>query len=377
MSGGETGGSTWFAPNGTSSFSAGATMTTASGTATSILAPATAGTYRLYVIDAAGNISSASTAVLTVDDSDPVISAIASSATFTTVTITWTTDEPATSQIQYGLTSDYGTTSTLDDTLETSHSVDITGLSSNTIYHLKVTSVDEAGNTVTSDATTFPTYYGGGGGGGSGGGGGGGGGSIWSSVITSVSPEVSGDPRNSVFSGNSAPEEITPVSFKNIQKHINNSEIPVLRSATEDGFASREQTVTLAVTIRGVELAEYYACEGRHTDTQDDNISESTCQIAERAQDAGIISRSKTTFRPLDSVTRVEAYSMLMKSACITIDKNNADWRDNVIEKAIELGFTKRTFETFSPDRSILISEIIAIGKRLETWKDQNGSCTE
>jgi len=68
---------------------------------------------------------------------------------------------------------------------------------------------------------------------------------------------------------------------------------------------------------------------------------------------------------------------MLMKSACIAIDKNNADWRENVIEKAIELGFTKRTFETFSPDRSILISEIIAIGKRLETWKEQNGSCTE
>lgn len=71
MSGGETGGSTWFAPNGTSSFSAGATMTTASGTATSILAPATAGAYRLYVIDAAGNISSASTAVLTVDNTAP------------------------------------------------------------------------------------------------------------------------------------------------------------------------------------------------------------------------------------------------------------------------------------------------------------------
>lgn len=167
------------------------------------------------------------------------------------------------------------------------------------------------------------------------------------------------------------------MSFKNIQKHINKSEVPVLRSADEEGFATREQTITLAVTIRAVELAEYYACEGRHSDTQGDNISESTCQIAEKAQDAGIISRSKTTFRPLDSVTRVEAYSMLMKSACITIDKNNTDWRANVIEKAIELGFTKRTFETFSPDRSILISEIIAIGKRLESWKEQNGSCTE
>ena len=57
----------WFAPSGTTTFAASATMTkTVSGTATTILAPATAGTYYLYVIDAAGNISSLSTATLTV-----------------------------------------------------------------------------------------------------------------------------------------------------------------------------------------------------------------------------------------------------------------------------------------------------------------------
>lgn len=56
----------WFAPSGTTTFIAGATMTTAGGTAISILAPATAGDYRMFVIDAAGNISSQSTAILTV-----------------------------------------------------------------------------------------------------------------------------------------------------------------------------------------------------------------------------------------------------------------------------------------------------------------------
>ena len=63
----------WFAPTGTTTFTAGATMTkAASGIATSILAPATAGTYYLFVIDAAGNISSESTATLTVDNTDPI-----------------------------------------------------------------------------------------------------------------------------------------------------------------------------------------------------------------------------------------------------------------------------------------------------------------
>ena len=61
----------WFAPDNTTSFTAWATMTTAGGTATSILAPANAGTYKLYVLDAAGNISSPSTASLTVDNSGP------------------------------------------------------------------------------------------------------------------------------------------------------------------------------------------------------------------------------------------------------------------------------------------------------------------
>jgi hypothetical protein len=62
----------WLAPSGTTTFTAGATMTkAASGTSTSILAPATAGSYKLFVLDLAGNISSESTATLTVDNTAP------------------------------------------------------------------------------------------------------------------------------------------------------------------------------------------------------------------------------------------------------------------------------------------------------------------
>ncbi|MEU8001933.1 ricin-type beta-trefoil lectin domain protein [Catellatospora sp. NPDC049111] len=46
--------SVWLAPYGTTSFTAGATMTRADGTATSIAVPSTAGEYRLYVVDAQG-----------------------------------------------------------------------------------------------------------------------------------------------------------------------------------------------------------------------------------------------------------------------------------------------------------------------------------
>ncbi|GAA1033819.1 hypothetical protein GCM10009557_36750 [Virgisporangium ochraceum] len=54
----------WLAPSGTTNFAAGPTMTTADGTATTIAVPATAGDYRLYVVDAQGNRSAESTSLV-------------------------------------------------------------------------------------------------------------------------------------------------------------------------------------------------------------------------------------------------------------------------------------------------------------------------
>ncbi|MET7947496.1 RICIN domain-containing protein [Micromonospora sp. NPDC005324] len=56
--------SVWLAPYGTTTFAAGATMTRATGTATSIAVPATQGEYRLYVVDVQGNRSAESTAIV-------------------------------------------------------------------------------------------------------------------------------------------------------------------------------------------------------------------------------------------------------------------------------------------------------------------------
>ncbi len=65
-SSGNAGNSIWFAPEGTQNFTEGATITRAAGNATSIYAPQASGTYRLFVQDRAGNVSSPSNAVLTV-----------------------------------------------------------------------------------------------------------------------------------------------------------------------------------------------------------------------------------------------------------------------------------------------------------------------
>ncbi|MEV0002160.1 RICIN domain-containing protein [Micromonospora sp. NPDC050980] len=56
--------SVWLAPYGTTTFTAGATMTRAAGDATSIAVPATQGEYRLYAVDAQGNRSAESTSIV-------------------------------------------------------------------------------------------------------------------------------------------------------------------------------------------------------------------------------------------------------------------------------------------------------------------------
>ncbi|MFI1510777.1 RICIN domain-containing protein [Streptomyces sp. NPDC020597] len=54
----------WLAPAGTTTFTAGPTMTSASGTSTAINVPQAPGDYRLYVVDAQGNASAASKALV-------------------------------------------------------------------------------------------------------------------------------------------------------------------------------------------------------------------------------------------------------------------------------------------------------------------------
>lgn len=75
----------------------------------------------------------------------------------TSAIVTWTTDVPATSIVNYGATE-----STDDminsDTLTTEHRVVLTGLTESTLYYVNVSSVDENGNaSETSSTVTFTT----------------------------------------------------------------------------------------------------------------------------------------------------------------------------------------------------------------------------
>src|SRR5262249_13610983 len=84
-----------------------------------------AGTKTVYVQfeDAAGNWSSLPiTDTIVLDTTAPTISSrTATAITSSASTITWSTNEPATSQVDYGLTTGYGSTTTLDPALVLAH----------------------------------------------------------------------------------------------------------------------------------------------------------------------------------------------------------------------------------------------------------------
>jgi hypothetical protein len=87
----------------------------------------------------------------------PVISAVSSGTPdATAATITWVTDISADTQVHYGPTADYATSTILDPTLTVSHSASLGGLARCTEYHYQVSSV-YAGKGANSDDNIFTT----------------------------------------------------------------------------------------------------------------------------------------------------------------------------------------------------------------------------
>jgi hypothetical protein len=86
-----------------------------------------------------------------------ISSVVAGSITSSGATITWTTDRQADSQVDYGTTASYGSSTALNSSLVTSHSQAVTGLTAATLYHYRVKSKDAYGQLSVSGDSTFTT----------------------------------------------------------------------------------------------------------------------------------------------------------------------------------------------------------------------------
>jgi alpha-tubulin suppressor-like RCC1 family protein/ribosomal protein L27 len=128
------------------------------------LAPATTYYVSVNATDASGNGPTTSqvvtfTTTATPDTTPPVIltGPTVSSITNTSALVAWSSNESSTGAVQYGLTNTLGQSAN-DTTLTASHQITLTNLTANTLYYLKTTATDGAGNGPTSSAiTSFST----------------------------------------------------------------------------------------------------------------------------------------------------------------------------------------------------------------------------
>jgi len=103
--------------------------------------------------------SPTSAPIVAKDTTPPTITAIAASSITTgAATITWTTSEPASSEVDYGLTSGYGLTA-VDASATTGHSVVLNSplIVPGTTYHFAIKNIDAAGNHAASSDHEFTT----------------------------------------------------------------------------------------------------------------------------------------------------------------------------------------------------------------------------
>lgn len=91
-------------------------------------------------------------AVYGVDTTPPAITNVTATPSTTSAAVTWATNEGATSRVDYGLAPDALTATATSPGLSASHSVLLSGLSTQTTYYYRVTSTDGSGNTSISPA---------------------------------------------------------------------------------------------------------------------------------------------------------------------------------------------------------------------------------
>ncbi|MBI4280887.1 hypothetical protein HY628_01680 [Candidatus Uhrbacteria bacterium] len=92
------------------------------------------------------------------DSAAPIISNVqATNITETGADLTWTTDEPADSRVDYGLTVSYEKGSPSETPLVVSHRISLSSLLPDTSYHFRARSADQFGNAATSPDFSFRT----------------------------------------------------------------------------------------------------------------------------------------------------------------------------------------------------------------------------
>jgi hypothetical protein len=138
------------------------TMVTSHSQNLSSLTPSTTYHYQVISHDAKGNVVKSGDLTFSTSagtsSTPPIISGVSvSGVTPNSATISWTTDQPSGTQVVYGTTSGYGSSSTLSTSLVTSHTAVLSGLTAATQYHFQAQSQNAAASLGVSGDQTFTT----------------------------------------------------------------------------------------------------------------------------------------------------------------------------------------------------------------------------
>jgi hypothetical protein len=123
------------------------------------LTPGTTYHYRTKSTSKEGQVTISGDATFTtlVLPAPAIVGVGAAELTSAAATIRWTTDQRATAQVEYGLTTAYGRATRVDQCLDTRHGQRLSGLTPGTIYHFRVRSTNEDGQVTVSADFTFKT----------------------------------------------------------------------------------------------------------------------------------------------------------------------------------------------------------------------------
>ncbi len=123
------------------------------------LTPGTRYEYQAESVDILGNIGKSKISTFTTKAAAVVSEVIVSDITLSEAVVSWKTSVPVVSEIDYGLSAEYGFNFvSKNKAFLTEHEIKLTKLASGSTYHFRVKGVDDNGSLIVSDDYVFTTY---------------------------------------------------------------------------------------------------------------------------------------------------------------------------------------------------------------------------
>ncbi len=133
---------------------------------------------------------------------------------------------------------------------------------------------------------------------------------------------------------------------------------------------TRADVLGIAVNMLRVPEADVADYSGSFED-----ITEPMQPMIQIALDRGLITSTRL-FEPQRLVTRLEAYTLLMKGVCLNpVPVEGQNWTQAVHQTAYKAGVTNKTLSRFKPSATITKKEAFIIASQLADWADTTGGC--